>query len=51
MSSAPDNCLLEYQYAPSPDAEERLAEAWEIILALLLQDLEDEQTNSEGERC
>ena len=51
MSNAPDEFLLEYQYSPAPDAEERLAEAWEIILALLLQDLEDEQDNSEGEPC
>ncbi len=43
--------VLEYEYAPTPDAEERLAEAWEIILALILQDLEDEQSNSEGEPC
>ncbi len=44
--------VLEYEYAPAPDAEERLAEAWEIILALILQDLEDEQqANSEGEPC
>ncbi len=51
MSSALDEFLLEYQYAPAPDAEERLAEAWEIILALILRDLEDEQSNSEGEPC
>ncbi len=43
--------VLEYEYAPARDAEERLAEAWEIILALILQDLEDEQSNSEGEPC
>ncbi len=51
MSSAPGDFLLEYQYSPAPDAEERLAEAWEIILALIVQDLEDEQANSEGEPC
>ncbi len=51
MSSALDDFLLEYRYSPTPDAEERLTEAWEIILALLLQDLEDEQANSEGEPC
>jgi hypothetical protein len=44
--------VLEYEYSPSPDAAERLAEAWEIILALILQDLEDaQQSNSEGDPC
>ncbi len=51
MLSALDDFLLEYQYIPAPDAEERLAEAWEIILALLFQDLENEQATSEGEPC
>ena len=52
MSSEPDEFLLDYQYAPAPEAEERMAEAWELILALILEDLEDKQeTNSEGEPC
>jgi hypothetical protein len=34
--------LFEYEYIPSPDAEERLAEAWDIILALILEDYENE---------
>lgn len=44
---------------PSPDAEERLAQAWEIILALILEDYENdireakklETENSESEKC
>ena len=41
---------IEYQYSPSPDAEERLAQAWDLILALILEDFENEQnTTSESE--
>ena len=44
--------VLDYENSPSRDAEERLAEAWELILALILEDLENEQeANSEGELC
>jgi hypothetical protein len=42
--------LFEYQYSPSPDVEERLAKAWDLILALILEDFENEQkTDSERE--
>ena len=41
--------VFEYQYTPSPDAEERLAQAWELILTLILDDLIAEQTHSEKE--
>ena len=34
--------LFEYTYTPCRDAEEQLAEAWEIILALILEDYENE---------
>jgi hypothetical protein len=41
---------FEYEYAPSPDAEERLAQAWDLILALILEDFENEQkADSESE--
>ena len=34
--------VFEYVYEPSPDAEQALAEAWDIILALILEDYENE---------
>jgi len=45
--------VFEYEYIPSPEAEERLAEAWRIILALILEDYENEIReikNSESEK-
>jgi hypothetical protein len=35
--------LFEYEYIPTPDAEERLAQAWDIFVALILEDYEEEQ--------
>jgi len=35
--------LFEYDYEPTPDAEERLAQALDLILALILEDYENEQ--------
>lgn len=35
--------LFEYEYKPSPEAEERFAQAMDIILALILEDYENEQ--------
>jgi len=46
--------LFEYVYEPSPDAEERFAQALDLILALLLEDYEDEQKEKpdlEGDPC
>ncbi len=44
--------LFEYQYSRSPDAEERMAQAWDLILALILEDFENEQKgDSESETC
>ena len=34
---------FEYQYEPSPEAEGRLAQAWDIIFALILEDYQEEQ--------
>jgi len=34
--------VFEYEYIPSTEAEEALAEAWEIILALILEDYQNE---------
>jgi hypothetical protein len=34
---------FEYQYNPTPDAEERIAQAWDLILALILEDIKSEQ--------
>jgi hypothetical protein len=35
--------LFEYDYEPTPDAEERLAQALDLILALILEDYENDQ--------
>ncbi|NOH10517.1 MAG: hypothetical protein HND51_02630 [Chloroflexi bacterium] len=42
---------LEYVYRPSSDSEERLAQAWELILALILADHQIEQKQVPGETC
>lgn len=34
--------VFEYEYKPSRDAEELLAQAWDIIFALILEDYENE---------
>ena len=34
--------VFEYEYTPSPEAEQALAEAWDIIFALILEDYENE---------
>ncbi len=50
MQDPLEEFLFEYQYSPSPDAGERLAQAWDLILALILEDFENEQqANSERE--
>jgi hypothetical protein len=46
--------LFEYAYNPSPDAEERFAQALDLILALILEDYENEQkekTDLESDPC
>lgn len=42
MQNTLEDFLFEYEHIPSPDAEERLAQAWDIILALILEDYENE---------
>ena len=34
--------LFEYEFTRSDNAEERMAQAWEIILALILEDYQNE---------
>jgi hypothetical protein len=44
--------LFEYQFSPTPDAEERLAQAWDLILTLIIEDLKSEQLpEPESEPC
>ena len=44
--------VFEYEFTPSPDAEERMVQAWDLILDLILEDYENEQkTASESEPC
>jgi len=51
MSNDPAEFLVEFIYDPSPDAAERLAQAWALILSLILEDYEKEQkSNSERKR-
>ena len=38
MTKPETDFTLEYEYVPAPDAEERLAKAWEIIVQLILDD-------------
>jgi hypothetical protein len=39
--------FFEYQFDPSPDAEERLSQAWDIIFAMILEDYQSEQQESQ----
>jgi hypothetical protein len=44
--------LFDYQFIPSPDAEERLAQAWDLILTLILEDIKSEQQpEPENQEC
>lgn len=40
--------VFEYEYIPSPDAEQALAEAWDIIFALILEDYENEPRENQN---
>ena len=52
MSKPLDDFTFEYEYIPTPDADEQLAQAWDLILALILGDYQIEQnTDSECEPC
>jgi len=52
MQTTLEEFLIEYQYTPSSDAEERLVQAWDIILALILENYENEQkSTSESDQC
>ena len=54
MANTRNDFTLDYDYRPSPEAEEQLTEAWEIIFALILQDIQNEQqggNNAESESC
>jgi hypothetical protein len=41
--------IIEYSFEASADAEERLAEAYDLILVLILKELQPE--NKDGETC
>ncbi len=40
--------VFEYIFEPSPEAEQALAEAWDIIFALILEDYQDELRENEN---
>lgn len=40
--------FFEYEYVPSPDAEEQLAQAWDIIFALILEEIQSEQQGEDS---
>jgi hypothetical protein len=43
---------IQYAYIPSPDAEDQLAQAWDIIFNLILDDLQFELAQqAKGETC
>jgi len=50
MQTNLEEFLFEYQYSPSPDAEERLAQSWDLILTLILEDYEMEQDDKTEEK-
>jgi hypothetical protein len=41
--------VFEYEFNPSPDAIERLAQAWDLILTLIIEELKFEQNQPESE--
>ena len=43
MANTLNDFTFEYEYTPSPDAEEKLDQVWDIIFALILKDIESEQ--------
>lgn len=47
--SNPPEIIIEYEYEPSKDAQERLTEAWDIIFDLIIKDFEDEQNAQEAQ--
>lgn len=53
MQKLPDTLPLEYDFVPAPDAEERLAQAWDLIVKLILEDYQSEQSanSQESETC
>lgn len=36
---------IEYLYDPEPDADERLNQAWDLIIKLIIEDYEQEQAS------
>ena len=49
MGQEHNDFAIEYQYIASPDAEERLAEAYDLILGLILDELQGQA--KDGEPC
>jgi len=42
MSNDPEDFLVQFLYQPTPDAQERLAQVWELIIKLILEDYKNE---------
>jgi hypothetical protein len=54
MANIRNDFSYEYEYNPSPDAEEQLAEVWDILFALILKDIQNEkqgETIAESASC
>ena len=49
MSKTKTDIILEYEHIPTPDATERIDKAWEIIVALILEDYQIEQEENAEE--
>ena len=47
--------FFEYEYTPTPDATERIAQAWDIIFALIVEEIQTENKERlddlESETC
>jgi hypothetical protein len=47
--------FFEYEYTPSPDSVERLEQAWDIIFALIVEEIQTEEQEKlddlENEKC
>ena len=52
MENKEDLLSLEYQYNPSPDAEDQLTQACDIILSLILEDKQNKLAQlAKGKTC
>lgn len=51
MDTTNQELTIEYRFTPSPDAEEQLQQALDLILELILEDIQKEIANNGGDQC